>query len=374
MSVIDPYQAMTNLTRAALDTDLNSRVLNTTDSAFAYLMQRPITQVGRNLQVNLLVGEHEGAWVGSGTTPWSRLIRNVYASGQIEWVRFLKSMNVDGMTYKQQTGQDLDDALSSGGFSSGGARTLVAIHKNELMATRSEIPRDIEKAIHRGGVSSDGSGAKFHGFNELVAPETDWAGFSYQKFGQHEWHSILLDNTRPYINNPITKNMGGNQFSLFGDFENLLIDLTQSTSASGVEMSVNDEYVCFLHRRILADIMKHDTMRGVLRRTAGDNGSNKDVGGFSAGAVRWDEYNLTFVPSTWAVISRVVVANSMCVKLAQIDEDNTYVKKWRAGADSDTCSIPLWKDTQLWCDNRSQVGALLNIGKNSAGDYVNLEK
>lgn len=370
MSVRDAFAALTNMMRSAMDDHLNTRVLERHTTAFAHHMMNPITQVGRSLQFNLLVGTHDGQWTNSGTTPWSRALRQVFASGSIPWARFIKSMNVDGMEYELQTGKTLDAALDAGNFSVGEARTLVAYTREELMAVHREIERDINKAIHRGG-TIPGSNDQFYGYQQITAPETDWGGFAYDHFGQHEWDSILLGDTPPYINNPITKDMGGQPFSIFGDFENLMIDLNHGGSKS-TAMGIDQKYICFVHQRVFSDILKHDKMRGVLRRSVGPT-ADADISGFTGGgSLYWDAYNLEIKPDSDAPVSRVVVFNEACVRLAQVNKDQRFMRKWRLGSAQDTVLVPFAKSTQLWCDDRSQTGALYNIGKSANGDYVDL--
>ena len=367
MPNIDPFDAISNMTRSAMDDVLNKRVLSQHNSAYMVMMGHAYTQHGRDLQTNLLVGEHAGRWTRSGQTAWDRSIRNVFASGRIEWARFIKSMNVDGFDYERQVGKKLHTAFDSGSFSVGKARTLVSLHLEEAMGTRDEMTRDINNAIHFSGTQPSG-GEGFLGFDKLTAAEESWAGNAPDAFGKHKWNSALL-NKKPYINAPLTRDMEGNPFSLFGEFEDLMIDLNHGGSQA-TPLGVDVEYQAFIAQRIFSDILKSPHMRGVLRRSTTGEPANAEISGIKATEpLRWDAYNLTIYPDSMAPNTRVVVINKECVRLAQISDDQTFTEPWRLGADADTALVPFSKSIQLWADDRSQSGALYNIGSHD-GSYV----
>ena len=367
----DPLDTLTNLTRSALDDHLNTDMLTKHTSAYAKLMMDPITQAGEALTGTTLWREHQGRWVTSGVAQYGREIIDPYTSLRLEWVRYIKSMTVDGFQYERNTGQDLESSLSSGGmgnFSVGGARTLISMHKNELLGIRNEIIRDINKSIYFGGNTGDPQNRGFLGFQQIMAQNETYGQIEYDQLGQHDWESTLLASTdgvtdaRPFRWNPLFKDLNGEALSLHGELESAMIDLNHGGSAI-TPMGITNNYWMFCHQRLYADMLRSETLRNQLRRDIGTGGpgGNPDIGGVTAPLV-WDSYNLSIFPDTDCPVDEVYIINPKCVKFAQPNSDQTFMRKWRLGSEQDTIMIPFYKTCQMWCDDRSQTCRLFNIG------------
>lgn len=362
MAGFNPFDALTNMTRAAMDEHLQKEMLSKHTSAYAKLMDNPITQHGRSLTGSILYKEHDGRWVNTGIEQYGREIIDPFASINLDWVRFIKNMAVDGFDYELSTGNTLESVLSgdTGSFSVGGARTLIAMHNEELMAVRSEIVRAINKAIYTGANVLDENSKGFQGFAQIMANGEAYGGINHDGLGEHDWVSSLTGD-RPMKWNPIYYDANGQAVSLFGEIESLMIDLMHGGSKV-TPMGIQNEYWMFCSQRQYSNILRHENIRGALRRPISESGgANPDISGFFQPLV-WDAYNLRIWPDTDCPDDELYVFNKNCLRFAQINNDQRFMRKWRLGAEQDTIMIPYQKTCQMWCDDRSQTGRIVNIG------------
>ena len=358
----DPLAALTNMTRKAFDDELNRELLDKHTSAISKLLMNPKTQAGRALAGNILYREHGSRWVTSGLEQYGREIIQPFASIQLEWVRFTKSMTIDGFDYEKNSGQMLEDAMSgdSGSFSVGGARTLIALHKEELMGLRAEILRDLNKAVYRGGGVRDPNHQGFQGFQQIMDPEASYGGIAPDGLGEHDWDSALTGD-RPSKWQPIYYNAEGRAVSLFGEIESMMIDLHRGGSQH-TPMGVTNEFNMFIAQRQYSNMLRHESIRGALRRPITESGgANPDISGFMKPLV-WDDYNLKIYPDTDCPLDEIYVYNTNCLKFGQINTDTTFMRKWRLADNQDSLMIPFLKSCQLWCNDRSQTGRIVGIG------------
>lgn len=358
----DPFDALTNMTRRAMDDYLQKELLSKHTSAYAKLMMDPITQHGASLSGNIYYKEHEGRWVNTGVEQYGREILDPYATINLHWVRFIKNMTVDGFDYELNTGQALESVLSgdNGSFSVGGARTLIAQHKEELMQIHGEVIRAINKAIYTGENVTDPESAGFQGFQQIMDPDASYGGIAPDGLGQHDWVSSLTGQP-PNKWSPIYYDAGGQAVSLFGEIESIMIDLAHGGSKF-TPMGLENEYWMFISQRQYSNIQRHEALRGVLRRPVSESGgANPDISGFKQPLV-WDSYNLYIWPDTDCPDTEIYIFNKKCVRFGQITNDQRFMRKWRIGSEQDTIMIPFYKTCQLWCDDRSQTGRITNIG------------
>ena len=359
---------LTQLTRKAYDTDFKS-LLGKNITLFKNLCQRrPKTAKGEKITNNVMIDEHPGISAQSGLTPYPFTLKNVWGHSDLQWTRYLNGMQIDGFEYEKNSGQSLEDALSGGAMgmlSSGSAKTLVAMHKNELMGVTLTSYRDINKQLYGDG---SGNGNKdIGGLNIIADPNSDYAGRSPTAFGYHDWVMALEDpnspneNGRPARWSPIYKDLQSNALAIYGDLENLLITLHRGGSIHSGQMEDEPDYEfeIYISQKVYAQI--EGVMRGDLERVVTQNSNaNSDVGGITTG-LKWDAYNAMFYPDVDCPDNELYTFNIYCVEYNQMNDDTRYMQKWRISPTQDTIAIPFLKTHQLHCRDRSQVGRLSNF-------------
>ena len=364
---MDIFAILTAFTRKAFDTDLNTSMLARNITAFRILTEDNFeTETGEKIQVAVQIREHKGRSVKSGVEPYPATIINPYETFDLEWSRYINGMAIDGLTYKLNTGQDLEKAIGMGMgiLSDGTAKTLINIHKNELMDLVATCQREISTMIYSDG--SGNAGADLQGFDLIMDSQRPYGGRETTAFGYHDWEQALQgainpqENGRPARHSPFEKIVSG-ALSVYGDLEALLIDLNRR---GGKHVKAQDkvpmmEHLLFMSQPVYSDIT--GVLRNVLRRPTTGSGGDAEIGGFRDGMM-WDEYNARLYPDSDCPSNTIIAFNRHCLKYVQMDGDRKYMKKWRLSDSQDSILIPFYKDHQLRCDDRSQTGRLRGFG------------
>ena len=360
------YKTITAFTRKAYDQEFNN-MLDEDNTLFMNLaLGRPATVKGNELAIRNIIDGRQGFSSRSGYDTYNFTVKNVWGYGNIYWVEYKNGIGIDGHEYKIQTGQELEDALDDGAgmLSSGGVRTLIALHKEDVMAQTVDCYRQISAEMYGDGTGSNGNAIV--GLNAIMDPTMDYAGIAPLAYGYHDWEAAIDDLDSPTQNGhpakwaPLYKDCANQPMSVYTDLQRLLIALNFGGSKKSRAMpnAMKRSYDIYMSQRNYADI--EHILRDKLRRPDTGDGASAEIGGFQD-RLHWDAYRATLYPDTDCPNDEIYIFNVNCLKYCQQDTDTKYMKRWRLSPNQDVVGIPYKKMHQLRCDNRSQTGRLSNF-------------
>ena len=245
-------------------------------------------------------------------------------------------IGIDGFDYETQTGEDLEKALRGNGkgmLSGGGVRTLIALHKEQVMATTVACYRQISAQLYGNGTGSKGK--DILGLKAIMDHNADYAGISPTGYGYHNWTSALPTDgsgalASPHQNgypakwSPIFIDLGGNALRCYDTLQKLLITLNKggSTFSRMMPRAGTREYEIYVSQNTYAGI--ESRLRKELRRPDNGSGASSEIGGFQM-RLHWDSYKATFYPDTDCEDDELYAFNVRCVDYCQINSDTKYM-------------------------------------------------
>ena len=369
---LDIFDILTAFTRSAFDEDLNIKMLAKNITLYRMMTeQNAVVETGKKIQVAVQIGEHQGRSVKSGTEPYPAEILQVFEEFDIDWCRYINGMAIDGFTYRLNTGMELEDAIGAGAgvLSDGSAKTLINIHKNELMGLVGTCQRQISKMMYGDGTAN--KGADLLGLGLIMDSQRPYGGRSTTEFGYHDWKQALQgalnpqENGKPARHSPFEKDLAGAALEVYGDLEHVLIDLNRRGSkyTEGQEHLPDMDHWLFMSPPTYAAVM--NVLRDDLRRPTTGTGGDPEIGGFQSG-MYWEEYYAKLFPDADCPDDHIYGFNRNCLKYCQMDTDKKFMKKWRLSDTQDSIIVPFFKDHQLRCDDRSQTFRLRGFNEVTA--------
>jgi hypothetical protein len=250
-------------------------------------------------------------------------------------------------------------------LANGTIRTLINIYQKELMGMHGTCQREIASQMYGDGSGNDDK--DLDGLGIICDSQVGYGGKETDAFGYHNWQQTLEGAQNPQENGcparhaPFDKDFNQGNVSVYGDLEAVLIDINRrgGNHAIAQENVPEMEIWVFLPQRDYSRITH--VLRNVLRRPTerGGQGASAEIGGFVEG-MYWEEYNAWFYPDTRCPAEHMYGFNRHCLKYAQMDDDQQYIQMIRVADSQDAILIPVHKDHNFKCDDRSQCFRFYN--------------
>ena len=421
----NPTEWLYNLTRAAMDDKTYLGILARSNTALYLMMKDPLVQKGSGVVSNIVYKEKTARLVNTGRSNYDGGISNPNARAGEPFAMATMEYEIDGKDFWENTGVELD-AIDSGSFGPGHARTLVNAYKSQFEQYRDGVSRQINDWIVNGktvnnntlGTSIDSEdwandaaylanrAQKFWGLKTLTdsvaSNVASWGGLKADDLGATDkYHKFNRPQT-------IRKADGTPKDSpTDADLKQLKwapvvydygVGVDGTTDAAAVAKSGDDGETKglldiggggTLYKVMTAlnhggsqirpsmafdaeyvALMSQNT-RGEIIRALGDQVSrnlnpgseaNTDLTGMRR-VLTLDEFELELYADSSVPDGVIYIWNPAAIRLAMFDKDMKYAKRWVFSTSNYTALIPFRKLVQMAVRDLSQAAVIKGIEK-----------